>query len=464
MKNTMRMWLLFLVALSSCAQMNRETATIQSENYRRPNLKRGQVHYKIYCDVDSSVYYSLFLPKSYTDAVRFPIVYFFDPHAHGDIPLNLYKDLADKYGYIIVGSGNIQNGLPWTEIEGYTDKIIDDTKKKFSIDNKRVFACGFSGGARVAGTLQLTKNIFAGIVGCSAGLPNQEELKNQQFSYLGIVGNEDFNYTEMKFQKKSLDHTSLIHDLVVFEGKHSWPPYQTMEIGFDWLTITSIQRGVMPRDSAVVNPILRRYNAEAESGDILKKARTYVRISHLFDGVTDITPYERWVNNEANQIKIKNAIAKEEQTEQSEFNLQQFYTVAFQSKDLAWWSEQAKLLQNNAVKKTSLPPVSSKRILNYLSIAAYSMTNNALNVNYLEQVDKYLKIYAIVDPDNPDISYLRAIYYMKKGNQAEASKSLQVAISKGFNDLKKLASDNNFKPLHGSQDFTDMLQKLMAGK
>jgi hypothetical protein len=237
-----------------------------------------------------------------------------------------------------------------------------------------------------------------------------------------------------------------------------------MEIGFDWLTITSMQRGVMPKDSSIYNPILRRFSVEAESADILKKARTYVRISHLFEGVCDTGPYERWVNNESNQIKIKNAISKEEQIEQSEYNLQQFYTASFQSKDLAWWTEQAKLLQTNALKKSALPPVSSKRILNYLSIAAYSMTNNALNVNYLEQVDKYLKIYAIVDPDNPDISYLRAVYYMKKGDQLNASKSLQESISKGFNDLKKLATDVSFKPLHGSQDFTDMLQKLMAGK
>jgi hypothetical protein len=72
-------------------------------------LVPGVVLDQIPCDVDPTQSYAVYLPSSYTPLKRWPIIYAFDPEARGRVPVNLYKEVAEKYGYIIVGSNNSRN-------------------------------------------------------------------------------------------------------------------------------------------------------------------------------------------------------------------------------------------------------------------------------------------------------------------------------------------------------------------
>ena len=58
--------------------------------------------------------YTLFICQQNMIATKkWPIIYFFDPHGVGNLPLILYKDLAEKYGFIIAGTYNSKNGMQW---------------------------------------------------------------------------------------------------------------------------------------------------------------------------------------------------------------------------------------------------------------------------------------------------------------------------------------------------------------
>src|SRR5665213_1116821 len=67
-------------------------------------LANGIIIDTVHCiDIPSQVY-SIYLPTNYSSAKKWPVVYFFDPHGVGNLPLKLYKALAQKYGFIIAGT------------------------------------------------------------------------------------------------------------------------------------------------------------------------------------------------------------------------------------------------------------------------------------------------------------------------------------------------------------------------
>ena len=74
------------------------------------------------------------------------------------------------------------------------------------IDDSRVYAAGFSGGARVACGLARILNMRpAGVIGCGAGLP--EWLAPADLAgipWFGTAGFGDFNLQEMKELEKEL--------------------------------------------------------------------------------------------------------------------------------------------------------------------------------------------------------------------------------------------------------------------
>src|ERR1043165_9117236 len=70
----------------------------------------GRVLEKVPVGRDATQSYALYLPAAYTPARKYPVLYFFDPGARGAVPVERFKEAAEKYGYILVGSNNSRNG------------------------------------------------------------------------------------------------------------------------------------------------------------------------------------------------------------------------------------------------------------------------------------------------------------------------------------------------------------------
>src|SRR6478752_2655648 len=141
-------------------------------------LVPGQIT-EITCQSDSSQSYALYLPSTYTSAKRWPIVYFFDPGGLGRRPLDLYNSIAEKYGWIFAVSNNSRNFS--AEQAASVNAIWLDTHLRLALDEQRIFASGFSGGARVAGAMALScpQCHMAGIIAFGAGYPtNQRDSKD----------------------------------------------------------------------------------------------------------------------------------------------------------------------------------------------------------------------------------------------------------------------------------------------
>lgn len=200
---------------------------------------------------DPAQSYVLYLPSSYTTARRWPVLYCFDPGGRGAVPADLFRKAAEKYGWIVAASNNSRNG-PWKDIYEAACAVWDDTHARLRIDDSRVYAAGFSGGARVACGLARILNLRpAGVIGCGAGLP--EWLAPADLAgipWFGTVGRGDFNYGEMKELEKELLRLASPCVLKVFPGEHVWPPGGIAMDAVAWLE--ELSRGRKAEESVSV--------------------------------------------------------------------------------------------------------------------------------------------------------------------------------------------------------------------
>jgi len=107
--------------------------------------------------------YRLFVPDSYDGATRLPLV--FNLHGTGGNAAGQAEDsgmerLAQEEGFIVVGLQGFQNS--WNVLLSdpnavddvqYTSDVLDDALQKVCVDERKVYATGFSGGARMSSRL-----------------------------------------------------------------------------------------------------------------------------------------------------------------------------------------------------------------------------------------------------------------------------------------------------------------------
>src|ERR1700722_466491 len=114
---------------------------------RAEDLPRGQIIDDVKCAAHPEQSYALYLPSNYSPQHAWPVIFAFDPRANGRSPVVQYQAAAEKYGYIIAGSKNSRNGPARVSMTA-AQAMLEDLNSRFSIDSKRMYVAGHSGGAR----------------------------------------------------------------------------------------------------------------------------------------------------------------------------------------------------------------------------------------------------------------------------------------------------------------------------
>src|SRR5262245_44345184 len=178
----------------------------------------GKIADDVKCVAEPSQSYALYVPSNYSPDRAWPVILAFDPGARGRIPVERYQAAAELYGYIVAGSNRSRNGS-WSASEAAIRAMSQDVGARFSVNEKRVYTAGMSGGARVAMTVALGTNRIAGVIASSAGFPDSRPRKSVPFAIFGTAGTEDFNYLEMRQLDRALTSP---HRVVIFEGGHTF--------------------------------------------------------------------------------------------------------------------------------------------------------------------------------------------------------------------------------------------------
>jgi hypothetical protein len=100
-----------------------------------------------------------------------------------------------------------------------------------------------------------------------------------------------------------------------------------------------------------------------------------------------------------------------------------------------------------------------QRLLAYLSLAFYSISNQLINGNDNAQARRFVDLYKMADPTNNEAWYFSAILDAREGRTPETEADLLKAGKYGFRDKVRLLQQPEFQRLNPALD----LEKVEKG-
>lgn len=279
------------------------------------DLPRGQIIDTVRCTADPSQNYALYLPSHYSQGKRWSLILAFDPRARGRAAVEQYQAAAEKYGYVVAGSNVSRNGPPAISLAA-AQSMWSDVGKRFSINPKRIYTAGLSGGARIAMKVAIDSDQIAGVIASSAGFPPGHQRNELPFVLFGTAGTEDFNYIEMR----QLDETlTSPHRVVVFQGGHTWLPVSLAVEAVEWLEIQAMKSGRRERDPGLIETIFARRVVElSEQKSDLETLESLNSLVTDFRALADVSKYSAQADALRKKKSVTDAMDKERQNERQE--------------------------------------------------------------------------------------------------------------------------------------------------
>lgn len=431
-----------------------QTKTVMADEHFAP----GQLIDKVVCKADTSQSYALYLPSTYSNDKQYPVLYAFDPHGTGKLPVSNYKDLAEKYNYILVGSNNSKNGINWEEIQKIANQFFADVQSRFHVNTQRIYSLGFSGGARIANALAMNNGSITGVICCGAASPTAiSPNPRNNYYFMGIAGNADFNYIEIKkYDKVDLAGHNIKHGLLIFDGKHEWPPLSTMDEALWWMELNEKRKNAVKNDSTVNKNIqlaAQELQSFLDKKQMLAAYECCRKTINFYEGLGDLTLFYSTYQTLQTNKEIDKALQNEEASWAQEESIKKKYMEAVQSNDANWWKKDIASLNNKIKKGPPNEVLINKRILSFLSLMMYLQTTEFMKQRNTAAADYFSKLYLLVDPDNSEAHYLAAELNAIQGNQTDAINFLNSAIKNGFTDKARLENDKAFIQMNKRAEF-----------
>jgi dienelactone hydrolase len=424
---------------------------------------------------DPSQTYALYLPTNYTPARRWPTLYCFDPLARGTIPVKLFSEAAERFGWVVVGSNNSRNG-PVADSVKAARAMFEDTEARISVEARRIYATGFSGGARQSILIdQLCRHCLAGVIAVGAGYP--PELKPEApvtFALFGAAGVDDFNFPEMKTLDATLARLGATHRFESFDGGHAWPTPKLAAAAVEWMELQAVKSGLRQKDEAFVAGVWERRLAEArrlEDGAKLYAAyMAYESLAADFRGLRDASEADAKfaalgaskevkaaLKDEAEQLSRQQRLVAElfdlVEKRRGEFEVRVQAAADFR-RQLEGLRAKAKAETDSGERRVA------RRTINQVMARFYE---TAANLRWQRarpsEVVAALEVASEVAPRSPQIFYELAAAHAANSDKKRSLAALRKAFELGFKDADTMKREPAFDALRGEAEYKQLVEE-----
>ena len=423
-------------------------------------MPAGRVFDTVECSANKDFSYCLYLPSSYTDTRKWPVIFFFDPAARGRLPVRKYSELAEKYGFVFAASNNTRNGMFWKDVYRAAEIMIKDVHDKFQIDTTLQLASGFSGGSRVASQVVLRYRL-SGAIACGAGFAAIHLLPDNlpPFLYAGIVGMKDMNYFEMYEVEDFLKSRRVPVAIFSSEFGHDWPPREIYRMALLWILMQSdrpLHQGRETCNEQLLNEYLGVAEEQTQKLNTLAKVRNYDHILNYFPECSryrnisftrdSILFSKQYGKNQAEWNRIrKNELAEQQRLMQSFDRL--LFSEYLTDSVKTWWISKVKQLNRQLKSRNEQRSFMAARLLNLITSSCYAYGADLENTAGHEKRILLYRIWTQGDPENKFAWYYLANAYAGNLEHEKAYSALERAIELGFDQLESIKNNPDFQPV-----------------
>ncbi|MBN2371138.1 MAG: hypothetical protein JXO72_11700 [Vicinamibacteria bacterium] len=432
-------------------------------------LPGGQIVDAVACLHDSKQSYALYLPSSYSKDRLWPILYAFDPAARGRVPVERFKDSAERLGYIVVGSNNSRNG-PQEPNVAAIEAILRDTHARLSLDPKRVYATGMSGGSYPA-TL-LVASYGAGVITCAGPTQVDPTAKDApRFAWLAVAGDADFNWSRNKELVRTLSGRGCVARFAAFEGGHGWPPADVVARAMDWLDLLAMRDGSRPADTAFVDAYLASGVARAQSAIALGRfddaSEEYAALARELRGLKNVDDIESEARRlsetrEAKRDRKSEAKLVEEELKQTRrlFDIFGRLERPGQDSQRQELSREISRLQHDHESEETDRRLVARRVLGGFHAGTSQAGSDNISKGNYEAAKVDYEVCLEVHPENAFIRYQLARAQAGCRKSKEALAELRRAVDAGFGDVKSLDGDSEWEPLRNDAEYHEIVGRI----
>jgi predicted esterase len=438
------------------------------------DFPKGEVVERIVVAGTPSQSYALYLPSAYTREKLWPVLYILDARNNALIPIERFRAAAERFGWILVSSYNSRSDTRDDPNSAAMTAMWNDAVRRFSIDGRRVYATGFSGGARAAVDMAYAMpGRIAGVIGAGAGFADPRvSVGKVPFLYFGTIGDQDMNYYEMRSLEEKLEAAKAPHRIAYFEGGHQWMSAELAEEAVAWMELEAMKSGVRPKDAEMIAALQAdarsRASALEAAGRSVEAQRAYAHAAADFRGLADVGPDERKAD-ELGKLPDVRAAAREARRRDArdEATLRSVNTKlrnALAQPDPPLPAQLAAELGIPALRKkaaaaeTPEERLSADRILaNLRAQTGFYLPDDMFVRRDTARGRALLLVRAEIDPDNPLVYYNVAAYSARSGDADRAIKDLEVAVGRGFTRFELIDEDTDFDPIRDDPTFRKWL-------
>ncbi len=441
----------------------------------------GELIQGIECEADPTQTYTLYLPSRFDPEKRWPGLLIFDPRGRSMLAAELFRDAAETYGWVILSSDNTRSDGPMEPNRKALDALWPEVHRRYSIDPKRIYAAGFSGGAMLGwelGRVSAGREIpgLAGVIGSGGRLEAHNVDLEIRFPCFGTAGNTDSNYSEMHRLHRQLKRWGTPERLEIFDGPHAWMPKELATAGVEWLELQAMKQELRPREVELVGTLYKKDAAVARelesSGETLAAMRRWAAVAATFEGLREVDEARRQAARLEGSPAVKKALKDEKKWNAFEQEYLGRMFAAFTALrrpsttgDTPMTAAKLRFeLRIEALTKRAAKPsyegVVARRLLqNVLTQTSFYLLRQLFAAGDYESAAKILTIAGEIAPQRSDVWYNLACALARTGSQKRSVEALERAVDAGFGNREQLLADPDLESLRDNADF----QALAAG-
>jgi predicted esterase len=451
---------------------------LASPAFSEQRIAKGKITDLVRSAYDPKQTHAVYVPSNYSPDKKWPLLLCFDPRAQGRVPAELFREAAERLGWIIVSSNHSKSDEPDAPNLEVLKAMWSDSQKWFSIDGRRIYTTGFSGGARLAwGVGYIFPENIAGVIGVGAGMHEERPpSKDTKFVWYGITGNKDFNYLEVTKLDRQLSTLQIPRRVIFFEGFHEWPSPEFCSRALDWMELQAMKRQLRARDDSWIQQQFNTQHAEAEGAEsssrIFEAFQRYTHLKEDFEGYVDLGSIPEKISKLSSSDAVRDEFEERKKLEEKEERLQKAFLKTLDEFSVSTELPFAKKLRSDLNLSRFLNEIKEKgkasgegRMLQRILEGIYAQTSFYLPQFLFERKNfasalVSLTIASEIHPEVPGIWYRMAIAHVQEGEKQKALDNLKIAIDRGLKNRKWIEEEKFFDPIRNDPAFQQLLASL----